>query len=548
VPERFWDVQWTRLTDDAALTAFVERVRRLLSGQPAQKSSTSTFNPAAEKSAEAPGRAPVRRGKRLLWLGIGAVVLLGAVTAFFLRPKGAPPAPTVAAAGSQQSVAILPFVDMSEKKDQEYFSDGISEELIDLVSRGTNLRVPARTSSFFFKGKQVTIGEMAQALGVANVLEGSIRKAGNTIRVTVQLIRAADGSHLWSATYDRELKDIFKVQDEIAATVVDALKSHLSSASGKLGRPSNPDAHNEYLLGKQAFSRGNADGFRSAIDSFHRAIELDPSYGAAYAELATAEAYWADNGGGPADVQQALKDADKAVELSPNLPDGYVSRGLLRFSRNWDWTGAEDDLKKAVSLDGNDANAQRRYGSLLAALGRVSEGVTAAKKAIDLDPLSNAAWGNLGVYYTSLGEYADGRKALNRAIEINPGSIYSHWNLGILEMLDGHVDVALTVFPKNDATAFRQAGLAMAEHSLKNPAKSKEALGVLTTKMGDQWAYQIAEVYAWRGESDDAFTWLKRAYSQHDGGLIQIKYDRLLTSVRSDPRYLAFLQQMHLPP
>ena len=559
VPERFWEVQWTRLPGGEVPPAFIDRIQRLLSPAmhvPKEKKLGAPGTPAgaapdtlARSQEPQRGESPKSLRARMGWLALAAVGILIVALALVARFKAVPPAAqTTAASGSEQSIAILPFVDMSEKKDQEYFSDGISEELIDLVSRGTNLRVPARTSSFYFKGKQVTIAEIAQALGVTHVLEGSIRKAGGTVRVTVQLIRAPDGYHLWSATYDRELKDIFKVQDEIAATVVEALKSRLSAPAGKLGRPANADAYNEYLLGKQAFNRGNAEGFQSAIAGFHRAIALDSRYGAAYAELATAEAYWADNGGSPVDVEQALKDADQAIALAPSLPDGYVSRGLLRFSRKWDWSGAQGDLEKALQLDASDSTTERRYGGLLAALGRLPDAIAAAKKAIDIDPLSNAAWGNLGVYYTSLGQFGEARKALQRALEINPGSVYAHWNLGLLELLDGHPDNALTVFPESGAIAFHQAGLAMAQHSLKDDAQSKSALGVLTTKLGDRWAYQIAEVYAWLGERDAAFEWLQRAYTQHDGGLIQVKYDRLLVSLRSDSRYPALLRQMNLPP
>jgi serine/threonine-protein kinase len=485
-----------------------------------------------------------------LWAAVVLAVGYIAIDKFRATPTAPVPASrTTAAPMSEQSIAILPFVDMSEKKDQEYFSDGISEELIDLVTRGTSLRVPARTSSFFFKGKQVTIAEIAKALSVTHVLEGSIRKSGSTIRVTVQLIRATDGYHLWSATYDRELKDIFKVQDEIAGAVVEALKSRLTApAAVILGRPANPDAYSDYLLGKQFFNRGNPAGFKSAVESFHRAIALDPNYAAAYAGLAMAEAYWADNGGEPADVERALTNADQAIALAPNLADGYVARGWLRISRKWDWAGAQADLEKALQLDAGDSTTERRYGSLMAALGRVPEGISAAKKAIDADPLSNAAWGNLGVYHNGLGQFVAARKALKRALEINPDSVYAHWNLGLTELLEGHADTALAEFPESNATAFHQAGIAMAQYSLHHAAQSQTALDALLATMTERWAYQIAEVYAWRGERDQAFDWLRRAYTQHDGGLIQVKYDPLLTSLRSDARYAAMLRQMNLPP
>jgi TolB-like protein len=563
VPEKFWEVQWTRLPGGETSPSFVERVQRLLSPAPLASSieagpAAAPRSSAAQTAARVLEKETVRPRKSsraraaLIVSGAAAVFVVGFILLgrFRATPRLAETTvPTLAPPMTERSIAILPFVDMSEKKDQEYFSDGISEELIDLVTRGTDLRVPARTSSFYFKGKQVTIAEIAKALAVTHVLEGSIRKSGNTIRVTVQLIRAADGYHLWSATYDRELKDIFKIQDEIAAAVVDALKSRLAApAAVILDRPANPEAYSEYLLGKQFFNRGNPAGFQGAIAAFHRAITLDPRYAAAYAGLATAETYWADNGGQPADVERALEDADQAIALAPNLADGYVARAWLRFSRKWNWPEAQADFEKALQLDASDSTAQRRYGSLLAALGRLPEAISAAKKAIGIDPLSNAAWGNLGVYYNGLGEYANARKALDRALQINPDSMYARWNFGLSELLEGHAQNALTEFPESDATAFHQAGLAMAQHSLGHAAQSQNALDALIAKLSERWAYQIAEVYAWRGERDQAFDWLQRSYTQHDGGLIQIKYDRLLTSLRSDARYAALLRQMNLPP
>ena len=557
VPEKFWEVQWTRLPAGETPPAFIERVERLLSPIAPHAPSIARASGSIERASAAPVPETVlprksRMRLRLLVSGVAVVLVIGFILVGRYRaapPPAAPAARVTAPPMSEESIAILPFVDMSEKKDQEYFSDGISEELIDLVTRGTDLRVPARTSSFYFKGKQVTIAEVAKQLAVTHVLEGSIRKSGNTIRVTVQLIRANDGYHLWSSTYDRELKDIFKVQDDIAASVVEVLKTRLAApATRLLGRPANPEAYSEYLLGKQFFNRGNPAGFKSAIAALHHAIALDPRYAAAYAELAMAEAYWADNGGEPADVDRALADADQAIVLAPKLPDGYVARGWMRLFQKWDWPGAQADLEKAIKLDAGDSTTERRYGGLLASLGRIPEAISAAKNAIDMDPLSNAAWGNLGVYYNGIGQYADARKALNRAIEINPDSVYARWNLGLTELLEGHADQALTAFTESKAAAFHQAGIAMAQHSLDHAAQSQEALDALVASLSERWAYQIAEVYAWRGQRDPAFEWLQRAYRQHDGGLIQVKYDRLLTSLRGDARYSALLRQMNLPP
>src|SRR5271170_1087195 len=267
----------------------------------------------------------------------------------------------------EKSVAVLPFVDMSEKKDQEYFSDGLSEELIDMLTRVPELRVPARTSSFYFKGKQVTIADIAKALGVVHVLEGSVRKSGNTLRVTAQLIRVDNGYHVWSETYDRKLDDIFKIQDEIADAVVAALKVRLLPAQQPSARneqhTENLEAYNLYLQGRQSYNQGDTAGYQSAVTAFRAAAALDPHYAAAYADLALAQFWLTDDtySGGPADAagyESALAAAEKAVALAPELAAGYSARGFLRAVYKFDFAGAQVDLDKALALSPGDALAQ----------------------------------------------------------------------------------------------------------------------------------------------------------------------------------------------
>jgi TolB-like protein len=233
----------------------------------------------------------------------------------------------------EKSVAVLPFVDMSEKKDQEYFSDGMSEELIDMLTKIPDLKVPARTSSFYFKGKQATIADIAKALGVAHVLEGSVRKSGKTLRVTAQLIRMDNGYHMWSQTYDRNVKDIFKVQDEIATAVVEALKAQLLPAqqAARAHRTANTEAYSEYLIGRQFYNQRSDEGFRRALIAYRKAIALDPGYAAAYAGLAMSEALLADSTGDAVSVQQAVADAESAVTRAPDLADSYAARGFVRY-------------------------------------------------------------------------------------------------------------------------------------------------------------------------------------------------------------------------
>jgi TolB-like protein len=335
VPDSFAAAQWTRLPAGETPPAFVERILRLLSPEPARASASRAATAPHTETAPRQSTAALRLTQRGL-LVIAAVAVIGvgyvATDKFVLSKRvthtgqesaqTAQVIATVQTALPERSIAVLPFVDMSEKHDQEYFSDGLSEELIDMLTKVPDLRVPARTSSFFFKGKSDDIAAIAQKLRVAHVLEGSVRKSANTVRVTAQLIRADNGYHLWSETYDRELKDVFKVQDEIAGAVVTALKLKLERGQqvSSSHQTSIPEAYNQYLLGRQFFERFNSDGFRRAVDAYRKAVALDPHYAAAYAELALAELFVSD-GTDAAANQRALAAADKAVALAPDEAD-----------------------------------------------------------------------------------------------------------------------------------------------------------------------------------------------------------------------------------
>jgi TolB-like protein/Flp pilus assembly protein TadD len=449
----------------------------------------------------------------------------------------------------QKSVAVLPFVDMSEKKDQEYFSDGLSEELIDLLSKLTDVRVPARTSSFFFKGKSEDIAGIAQRLRVAHLLEGSVRKAGNTIRVTAQLVRADNGYHLWSETYDRELSDVFKIQDEIAGAVVAALKLKLAPGEQATNshRTANSEAYTQYLLGRQLTERVTPESDRRAADAFRKALTLDPNYAPAYAELSGAESAVADLTGDTVLMKNALQAAERAVQLAPNQADGYTARGYLRFNYSWDWSGAQSDLEKALAIDPANSTLQRRYGLLLANLGRLDEGISFTRKAIDLDPLAVASWGNLAGFLMRRGEFDGARQAAGRALEIQEDSAYVLFSLGSTQLLEGNAQEALGSFRPIKDEDLQLCGIALAEHTLGHARESQRALEDLIAQDASHAAAQVAEVYAWRGEKDKAFEWLDRALRQHDGGLSDIKTDPFLVSLHGDERFTAFLRKMNFP-
>jgi len=456
---------------------------------------------------------------------------------------------------SNKSVAVLPFVDMSENHDQEYFADGLSEELLNLLAKIPDLRVPARTSSFYFKGKSEDIPTIARRLMVAHVLEGSVRKSGNHMRITGQLVRADNGYHLWSQTYDRELGDIFKVQDEIAAAVVGALKLKLLPDLEVLSagnRTTNPAAHTQYLLGRQFFNRTNMDDFRRAVAAYEQAIALDPKYASAYAGLAVAENELShDSKNSLAEVlagqQRAMVAADQAIAIDPALSEGYAARGFLRFTINWDWAGAEADLSRAFALDPGSYRTYTCYACFLASLGRLSEALEINKKAIELDPLSADTWFRRSTQLNAAGRLPEAREAAMRALEISPEHAFAWFNLGITSLLESNPKAALAEFRKVNK-ARHEAGVAMAEHDLGHVKDSQRALDALVAGYASTNAYQVAEVYAWRGERDAAFTWLDRAHAQHDGILVQLKFDPLLANIRTDPRFAAIIKKMGLPP
>jgi serine/threonine protein kinase/TolB-like protein len=446
-----------------------------------------------------------------------------------------------------RSVAVLPFLDMSENRDQEYFSDGLTEELLDRLAKIPALRVIARTSSFSFKGKSDDIPTIAKQLNVANILEGSVRKSGHQLRVTTRLIRTATGEELWSETYDRELKDVFQVQDEIAAAVISALKLQLvpRGTASNMHRTSNTEAYDQYLLGRQSYDRATLDGSRRAIDAFRKAIELDPGYAAAYAGLAMADR----SVGTFSDVaamREAVESADKAVALAPDEADGHVVRGDLRYTLGWDWPGAQADLEKALSYDPGDSSVQRKYGQLLAYRGRLPEAIAVLKHATESDPLSVRAWRTLSHALAANGQMAAAGVALRRGFEVQPQSLLLQYSLGRFELVEGHPSQALAAFRSVDSEALRLSGLAMAEHSLGHVTESQQFLDELIAKDAQHAAYQIAQVYAWRGEKDRAFEWLERAYRQHDSGLVEIKTELGLASLRGDARYAALLAKIHL--
>jgi TolB-like protein len=568
VPESFVRVQWSRLPGGATPPAFTERIRSLLSPAKARSpSAVPATSPVSAALAPQTGGAATsaRRANRPLLIGAAFVLLALAVLAWVrLRSPAVTPAPALASSPAnlsptaaatsvtipEKSIAVLPFVDMSEKKDQEYFSDGLSEELLDLLAQVPDLRVAARTSSFFFKGKAEDVAAIGQKLRVAHVLEGSVRKAGGTIRVTAQLIRTDNGYHIWSKTYDRDVKDIFKVQDEISGAVVDALKVQLLSSRPLTShhQTDNTEAYSQYLLGNQLRLRDTPESNEQARAAYQKAIALDPNYGAAYGGLADAEWRLADQRtNNPDDYARAAAAAEKAIALAPDAPEGYWARGQLRYVYYYDWSGAQADFEKALALDPSFGPAAVARAQLLGTLGKVPEAIGALRQIIARDPLSGLAWRRLGGLLLDSNRLTEVPEAIER-IRAIAGDDHAKLLSADLYLAQGRWQQALADYrSQNYFPGWRLIGGAMAEHSLGDANESQHLLEEAIGTYGDALSYQYAMVCAWRGDKDAAFHWLERGYQIHDGGLTYLRHDWILTSLHGDPRYAALLKKLNLP-
>jgi len=441
---------------------------------------------------------------------------------------------------------------MSQGKDQEYFSDGLSEELLNQLAQIPQLRVIARTSSFSFKGKEVDVAEIARILKVGHVLEGSVRKSGDTLRITAQLIRTSDSSHLWSQTYDRKLTDIFKVQDEISTEVVNALKLKLlpNQALGTTQRTHSPEAYEQYLIAKDVVRAGGRSNGEAAVAALRRAVAIDPGYANAYAQLGNMGANLAAFAETAAQretaIKQGLADTDRAIALAPDLSEGYIWRGNIRYRMRWDWRGAQADFARALALDPNGAVVLINYAAVLFTLGRREEGLAALRKAVVSDPRSGNVWTALARHLDAPSERAEAKQAYARALEIDPQQNWANFLLGNMLLTDGNIDGAISHYQRAPEQ-FRTTGMAMAEFTRGNEAASRQLLAKMEKDFAIGFAYQIAQVHAWRGEKDQAFTWLDRSYSLRDAGLVRLPFDPALDPLRKDPRFAALVTKMGFP-
>jgi TolB-like protein/Tfp pilus assembly protein PilF len=524
--------------------------------------------PAGPISALAPADRPAVTRRRITprvaaaLVGAGLLVAAPGLTYYFVLrgrsgERGGP-------AATAASIAVLPFSDLSAAKDQGYFADGIAEEILNVLVHMDGLRVAGRTSSFSYKNKSATIPEIGRELNVSSVLEGSVRKEGNRVRVTAQLVDAARGDHIWSESYDRELTGIFAVQDEIAHAVAEALRVKILPGRGLDARQhaTNPEAYSDYLLARHYFDLATPEGMSRSVEVLEKSLARDPQYAPAWAWLSVSilnsSIYLAKPEDPPAKVEDAARRAvaaaDRAVALAPDLAECWSARAWMRTSIQWDWAGARADFQRALAISPRDTNILVRQSHLLAVVGKLSEAIATVRKVIEIDPLYPWGWDFLADYELGSGRPDLARDAASRALELAPDHVYSTMSLGQAHLLLGQPREALAVFQRNRSEVLRLAGTAIAQHDLGDKAAEEKAFEVLRARFSETEPYEIAVVYAWRGDRDAAIAWLDRAVAERGGRGVsrllirRINRDPTLAKVRGDPRFGALLRRMGLLP
>ncbi len=541
------------LESGASAVAGAEESQRTASDPMPAPAPAGTTAPAelASPSVAAP-EVPANIGSSLVRrLAIPGVLVLAAALAGFLwlaqKKRNT-------AAVSPTSIAVLPFADLSPAKDQQYFAEGLAEELINDLTKMPGLKVAARSSAFQFNGKNEDPRTVGEKLGVANLLEGSVRREGNRVRITAELIEAADGFQLWSETYDRQIDDVFAVQDEIAGAVSGALKTKLLSANA--ASPSagsggtTPEAYQAYLQGRYFSGSGQSkEELNKALSYADEAIKLDPKYAPAWALRSSvyntmAATASVDTSEG---FRQARESAERAIALDPNLASGYLNLALIQIYSDWDWAGAETSFKRAAELEPGAADVLRYRSYLSRSLGRLDEAIDFYQRAIALDPLRANSYPGLGYLLYCAGRYQEAQTVLQKALELNPQASNAHSTLGEILLAEGRPQQALAEAQQEPSDWGKLTVEVLAYRALGRQQDSDVALAQLIATHGNDSAYQIAEAYAYRGESDKAFQWLEHAYEQRDPGVPGVKIDPLLKSLRHDPRYTDLLKKMRLP-
>jgi TolB-like protein/Tfp pilus assembly protein PilF len=551
VPAQFREVQWTRIQAGEVQAAFVERIALLLN-QPVARHVGSP-----ERGVN---RVPTGR-LAIVSIALAVAAVIGIVIATAMRGGwlGQGPSPkvdagmasasleTTSAAIPEKSIAVLPFVDMSEKHDQEYFSDGLTEELIDRIASAPGLKVIARTSSFQFKGKNEDVRSIAQKLNVANLLEGSVRRSGQSLRVTAELIRATDGTHRWSHSYDEQVSNIFKVQEAIAEKVSNELESVLTVGSTAITRTTDLQAYDAVQKGIFLWVRSEAGDEDKALALFQEAARLDPNYALAWAKIGSVyfiKGYFGELS--VADARpKALAASRRALAIDPDLAAAHNTLGAIYQNFDWNWRGAKEEFEAATRLDPN-GSYQANVGYLTWMLtGDISSEIAALRRDLVRDPLDTGTLWTLGLSYWAAQRYAESAEAFVRLLELNPHysgapSLYAQ----TLVFMGQYERALATVLSDTDKTSTWNVQPCI-YWKLGRRAQSDAALAELE-KEATKAAYDLARMSACRGETDKVFAWLERAYGERQMGLANVKFDPYFLSLRPDQRFQSLLSRMNL--
>jgi TolB-like protein len=492
--------------------------------------------------------APPRR----VWVVAGALVAIALAAVYYLGDKSwvsrhtAGETPGNGAVVGGESIAVLPFVNMSGDPNQEYFSDGLSEELIDHLVRSAHLKVIARTSSFQFKGKNEDVRSIARTLGVAHVLEGSVRKVDHQLRITAQLVSASDGVQLWSQTYDRMLTDIFKVQGEIADEVSQALHVALREGYRPAGREPDVQAYNLLLEGRYFEARRTLGDVEKATELYNQAVDRDPEYALAWARLAHAYLIEETRKGPPSEEQnrRVLDALDRAIRLDPNLVYAYYTRAAFAMNITWDWAAALADDQRIRQIDSRSDLLPGAFGDHALVLGQVNRAIELYQEALTRNPLDPNSLDSLGIALCAANKFLPCLEYRLRLIQLHPEFDGVNSSVGMARLYLGQFAEALAAMQQEPNENYRLRGLGVVFWAMGHRTESDVALKALTDKFGAIDPYGIASVHACRMEIDDAFRWLDRAYQEHNHRMPTVKTDPVFTNLRGDRRFQALLSRM----
>ena len=492
--------------------------------------------------------------KRRLWIFAVIPVLAVVVTAAISRESRVARNGRTVRSMNDPSIAVLPFADMSPGKDQEYFSDGLAEQLIHELAKNSGIKVVGRSSAFQFKGKNEDLRAVGRKLGVDNVLEGSVRRDGNHLRITAELIKAGDGFQLWSQTYDREIKDIFAVQDEIARSTAEALQPKLMGSQAQPVpspvRSANPDAYQAYLQAGYFSVRGQSkEDLGKALAYSDAAIKLDDKYAPAWALRASVLNGMAEVG--LTDVKEGFREArtnaERAITLDPSSAQAYMALANAQIDWDWNWDAANTSITKAADLEPGNAEVFRIRSYLSRVLGNLDQAIKFEERAIALDPLRSDFHKTLGYLLYVAGRYGEAQTELQRTLDLNSNTALVHLTLGKILIAEGKPQEALAEMEKESLEWAKLTGEAVAYHALGREQDSDAALAGLIAKYDMDGSYQIAQVYAYRNQSEQSIESLEKAYAVRDAGLPDVKTDPLFKNLRHYPRYTALLEKMRLP-